>query len=1181
MTSPEIRDELARRLALDLVGPPPGHDFAHELLPDPPNQWYLSGFLIPSDAAADEREDPEAADELDGAEPDDSRAQDDAAARDAAAAAKRSFFPSSIGISVLLPAGTDQLDAEVTWGDYLRDARPAEMEIHVSEAEAKDATGDADSELLSRPSVEDEPSPSRPSIVRPGFRRDPRCERVLLQLPEPDAKANVQPVPNSGGLELHITVRHVQAVPDRIPPGTRSVSVFLLNNRPARAQERYRSWIFQASLRLGCYDGFVARPDLRGAGPGAGGEEWDERLNDLHYRDACEWAVGHGVSATPLIVDEHRCSAVETTWIPRAGVPRVAPKRLPGVILGMAELAALPDSAADVRAALTPLAQAYQSWLQTQPSSWTDLTAQRREMAEALHAEALAAAARINAGIEILAADAQALEAFRIANRAMERAARRREAQKRGALPATVAAPSWYPFQLAFILLNLRGVARPSHADREIVDLLFFPTGGGKTEAYLGLAAFTMALRRLRNPGLSGAGVAVLMRYTLRLLTLDQLARAAGVVCALELERIERYSQGDKGLGDWPFEIGLWVGSAATPNRMGEEGDKSADADKTAYARTNRFNRGRDDRQPLPLEECPWCGRRFEAGGNSFRLVDAQGRSNAKKPVHLEVRCVNHECEFSSDRALPIVAVDEPIYRRLPAFLIATVDKFAGLPWLGRSGTLFGKVERFQPGLGFLGPCDAGGAPLPAPLLPPELIIQDELHLISGPLGTIAGVYETALEALACRREGESILRPKIIASTATVRRARAQIRALFGRGLTAVFPPPGANRRNSFFAETQSEDIAPARLYLGVAAQGRSLKVVLLRVALALLAAAQRLDEEARAAGVTGRPADPYLTLLSYFNSLRELGGSRRIVEDEVYSRVQQYAQRRRLEPDDRLFASRRIQRDPVELTSRISTGEVAEAKRRLAQPFGSDGAVDVALATNMISVGLDITRLGLLTVLGQPKASAEYIQATSRVGRDSTRPGLVVTLLNIHKPRDRSHYERFGMFHETFYRAVEATSVTPFSPRALDRALAAALVAACRQMRTDFTPSDGARRILAVRNELEEFALLFANRAADHRQMTAEEARRFRDRVLQRSRKLLDDWLLLARSRQAQGVGLVYQPKEAVSGARLLREMLDPDLPSLTPEERSFRANRSMRDVEPGVELRAKLLKENVVRP
>ncbi len=263
------------------------------------------------------------------------------------------------------------------------------------------------------------------------------------------------------------------------------------------------------------------------------------------------------------------------------------------------------------------------------------------------------------------------------------------------------------------------------------------------------------------------------------------------------------------------------------------------------------------------------------------------------------------------------------------------------------------------------------------------------------------------------------------------MRRAEAQVRALFGRTDVDVFPPPGPDRRDSFFARTVPDREKAPGSTSGVAAQGRSLKVVLLRAYLALLSAGKRWYE---AGGTSGEPngADPYMTLLGYFNALRELGGSRRIVEDEVRGRLHGYGRRCRVGETAGDFANRSIQFDAMELTSRVRTNDVSEAKRRLGLAFHEDKHVDVALATNMISVGLDISRLGLMVVLGQPKTTAEYIQATSRVGRDEKAPGLVVTLLNVHKPRDRSHYERFEAYHATFYRSVEATSVTPFAPRA-----------------------------------------------------------------------------------------------------------------------------------------------------
>jgi hypothetical protein len=205
------------------------------------------------------------------------------------------------------------------------------------------------------------------------------------------------------------------------------------------------------------------------------------------------------------------------------------------------------------------------------------------------------------------------------------------------------------------------------------------------------------------------------------------------------------------------------------------------------------------------------------------------------------------------------------------------------------------------------------------------------------------------------------------------------------------------------------------------------------------------------------------------------------------------------------------------------------------------------------MISVGLDITRLGLMVVLGQPKTAAEYIQATSRVGRDPDRPGLVVTILNVHRPRDRSHYERFAYFHLTFYRSVEATSVTPYSPRALDRGLAGTLVALARQGHAPLTAPKGARAL--------------ADRAADAAE-SQEQAEAFRQSLSERAKDLLDEWERIAKEYQDVGALLQYQQEEGAARP-LLHAFLDPELAKLPARHRKFRANRSMRDVEPGVNL------------
>jgi hypothetical protein len=1135
MTSAEVREQILDSLILDLVGPvaglKAGNYLEQEILPGStaPLRWYLTGFLAPFAAKPDEKTDEDSGEQIDLIPP--KTGLDDEAAPESASS-RKTPFPSSMGLSVLIPPKCRSIKATVTWGEY--------------EAVMKDE-----------------------SVT--GWRRTARWAQAPLPIPEKDTTRGAIRLKDSGGLDLVLSVRTIPPHNglDLVAPGARAVSVFLVNNRnPLTGIRRDEAYVFQVKLQLESDAPFVARPDLRGVIS----SDPDERVADLQYRDACEYAVGHGVSARALTVKSGGASSVETAWIPRAEVERIEHRAAPAnATLDMEKLASIKD-AAEGELLLEPLIQAYREWIAKQPvpSGSSAMEKRRADVATKMLSRAGIVAGRIEQGLKELT-DPNVLEAFRLANKVMAAVGRQRRKD-------TADPPKWRPFQLAFLLLNLTSIAEPENADRELVDLLFFPTGGGKTEAYLGLAAFTMFLRRLRNPNsLRGCGVAVIMRYTLRLLTLDQLGRGAALICAMELERRNDVEK----LGKWPFEIGLWVGQAATPNHMGKSGERD---ENTARARTRKFKQDQKT-SPIPLETCPWCGTKFSS--NSFNLIP-----NEKEPLDLRITCVNRDCEFSGSTPLPIVAVDEPIYRRLPAFLIATVDKFASLPWEGQTGKLFGRVDRADSNPqygGFYGPCDpssAGQLLQDGPLLPPDLIIQDELHLISGPLGTMVGLYETAIDAL-CSREitrpdgQKKTIRPKVVASTATVRRAESQIKALFCRNGVEIFPCPGPDRRDSYFAVTVPAEEKPGRLYAGVAAQGRSPKVIFLRTYLALLGAAQKAFLANGGLNNPQNPADPYMTLTGYFNSLRELGGCRRIAEDEVASRLKDYGSRLRVGETTGLFSERDL-KEVVELTSRISTAAVSKAKDRLAKAFlPKADCLDIALATNMISVGLDISRLGLMAVFGQPKTTAEYIQATSRVGREEGKPGLIVTMLNVHKPRDRSHYERFEAWHASFYRSVEATSVTPFSPRALDRGLAEVTVALSRQGWPGMTKGPSALRAMELRSSLSPVVDIFGRRVEQYATLDSKETQQRRDGVRGKVEDLLDDWAKISKQQKDAGASLRYQQYDDGTGPYLLRYPLDPDLERLESKAAQFKAHRSLRDVEPACNLRLIELNGNAIDP
>ncbi|MFM8322111.1 MAG: DISARM system helicase DrmA, partial [Chloroflexota bacterium] len=710
-----------------------------------------------------------------------------------------------------------------------------------------------------------------------------------------------------------------------------------------------------------------------------------------------------------------------------------------------------------------------------------------------------------------------------------------------------------------FLLLNIPALVDPAHTDRidptrAKADLLWFPTGGGKTEAYLGVAAFAMALRRLQGEvgGYSGmAGVAVLMRYTLRLLTLQQFQRATALICAMELIRREDESR----WGTEPFRIGLWVGQRSTPNRT-EDSAQAIREDKGMYS--GMGSKG----TPLQLTNCPWCGRPLSA--NNVRVETFErGRGRTFQYCSDPLG----QCEFSlrrsPDEGLPIVVVDEEIYRRLPSLLIATVDKFAQMPWKGETQALFGRVSSCCPRHGYRTPDleDSDSHPaikgmesqFPAvktqacsPLRPPDLIIQDELHLISGPLGTLVGLYETAVDRL-CSWELNGVrVRPKVIASTATIRRAQNQVHNLFLRDVQ-IFPPSGLDSGDNFFSQRRpAGPDAPGRLYLGVCAPGTRMKTILIRVYVAYLAAAQKLFKD------YGALADPWMTLIGYFNSMRELGGMRRVTDDAVRTRLRQM--------DARGLVKRYIEPDTTEeLTSRKSAVDIPRILDRLEKTFpaqrGEARPYDVVLATNMISVGVDVNRLGLMVVASQPKATSEYIQATSRVGR--AFPGVVCTVYNWARPRDLSHYERFEHYHATFYQQVEALSVTPFSPRALDRGLSGVYVAQLRLLEDELNPNDSAGRFTYPHPLLEDVEQDISRRAG---LVTASQKTRDLAEKMLKARR--DEWLSRV---QSTGGGSVLNYENARHTGREIPLLKKPT----EKGEGYFFCLNSLRDVEPQVRL------------
>jgi hypothetical protein len=554
--------------------------------------------------------------------------------------------------------------------------------------------------------------------------------------------------------------------------------------------------------------------------------------------------------------------------------------------------------------------------------------------------------------------------------------------------------------------MSLPGILNETDPSRDEVDLIYFPTGGGKTEAYLGAAATIIAYRRLKNQDHNG--VDVIMRYTLRLLTVQQFERSAGLITALEyLRRKEKPALGSK-----PISIGVWVGGTTTKNRRADIVEQLG----------KHPSQKEGEKNPFVLGKCPWCSAEF---GYSFSHKSWVGFKKHGSPATLKFVCPDRDCEFSTEqKPLPIWIVDEDVYDVKPSFVIGTVDKFAQLAFQPKSRALF-NINDSGHRVG----------------LPPGLLIQDELHLISGPLGSMVGLYEPAIEELCTYEIDGQKIRPKIVASTATTKRFSEQIKQLYGRRQVSLFPQPLKEPNETYFSSVLKEHGQSVRgtLYLGLnPATYENGQMSASKVAAILTHAPFSFSGPEE-------QVDYYKTTVWFFNSLKELGMTLTLLQSVVIDTIKGMAKYRRL-PQDKI----RWPNPYLELTGRVDSSEISESLAKL-QIRSSDEKkyIRTCLASSIMEVGVDVSRLGLLTIMGQPKSTSQYIQVSGRVGREREKgPGLVVMLYNTGRSRDRSVYEQFQNFHELLYANVEPISVTPFAIQAMRQGLGGAVISLYRAL-------------------------------------------------------------------------------------------------------------------------------------
>ena len=748
----------------------------------------------------------------------------------------------------------------------------------------------------------------------------------------------------------------------------------------------------------------------------------DEANDELLYRNKINYAFGHGCSTS---WDQHAdiVKEIKTSFIPTYETTSMTPDveifedgEWKKINIRMVDLANV-TTYKEAEALLSPLITGYADWIQKGHAEILSIDTSLQNAAKHNLTVCEDSLERMKRGLAHLKNE-KVRQAFILANQSIllqQVNGKKTRTPKINGIEITYDIPigetvstlaklqnssnSWRAFQISFFLMSLDSIVNDESIEREIVDLIWFPTGGGKTEAYLAVASFEMFYRRLISP--EDAGVDVIMRYTLRLLTADQFQRSSRLMCAMEYLR----SRTSLNLGKEPFSIGMWVGSSTSPNQH-----------KGALEKLRGMKQSRKD-STFIVSKCPWCGStlgKVKGTGKQSAILGFKSERN-----ELVTYCPDKACHFHKE--IPIYFVDESIYEKRPTFLIGTVDKFVQLAWNPKARALFGIDEHGN-----------------QRVTPPNLIIQDELHLISGPLGTLAGLFETVVEELCTKEINGKRIKPKIISATATIKEFEVQARCLFGRTQAKLFPSPGLDIDDSFFAKVALKEDGkpkPGRKYVGVFTSNVGLMMSEVQVFSSILQGANRLPQGEK---------DPYWTLLAFYNSLRDLGAGINLCTMDIPTYMRSI-QNREGYPEHRFIG------EPLELTSRMQSDEIAATIDRLKVELKSDNkkkVLDVCLASNIIEVGVDIDRLSVMAIVGQPKTTAQYIQVSGRVGRRWTeRPGVIFTLYSNRNSRDKSHFEHFNEYHQRLYAQVETTSVTPFSDASLERGLSAVLIAFLRQ--------------------------------------------------------------------------------------------------------------------------------------